>query len=254
VTLKPRRAPGRPGRAAPVLLDRPRGRLEATAAGGRNRVWFFDLDNTLHDAAHAIFGAIDGRMTAYLERHLGVGREQANELRLTYWRRYGATMLGLMRHHAVDPHHFLRQTHDFEVAALLRAERGLAQLFARLPGRKVLLTNAPGAYAEAVLRALGLHRRLLARYAIEQMRVHRVFRPKPSRGMLRHMLARERVPRGAAVLVEDSIANLRSARAAGFRTVLVTGHSTARRPRGSFVGLRLRSVRELPRARLRLRG
>ena len=25
-------------------------------AAGRGRVWFFDLDNTLHDASHAAFG------------------------------------------------------------------------------------------------------------------------------------------------------------------------------------------------------
>jgi putative hydrolase of the HAD superfamily len=216
-------------------------------------IWFFDLDNTLHDASHAMFGAIDRRMTDYVERHLQVDRERANQLRLTYWRRYGATLLGLMRHHAVDPHHFLRETHDFDVAALLRAERGLARLFARLPGRKVLLTNAPSAYAEAVLRALGLHRSVPARYAIEQMRVHRSFRPKPSRAMLRHMLARERVGRGRAVLVDDSDANLRAARAVGFGTVLVYGHGRSRPQRGGRVGLRLRSVLELPRARARLR-
>jgi len=230
-------------------------RRETARRRDRRIVWFFDLDNTLHDASHAIFATIDRRMTEYVGRHLQVDREQANHLRLTYWHRYGATMLGLMRHHAVDPHHFLRETHDFDVAGLLRAERGLARLFARLPGRKVLLTNAPGAYADDVLRALGLHRGVFARYAIEQMRVHRIFRPKPSRSMLRHMLARERVPVGNAVLVEDSAANLRSARAVGFRTVLVIGHnrSPSRLRRGSYVGLRVRSVLELPRARARLR-
>jgi putative hydrolase of the HAD superfamily len=226
-----------------------------TAPLRRPPVWFFDLDNTLHDASHAIFRAIDGRMTDFVQRYLEVDLEHANQLRLTYWRRYGATMLGLMRHHAVDPHHFLRETHDFDVAALLRAERGLARLLALLPGRKVLLTNAPGAYADEVLRALGLHRRVLARYAIEQMRVHRTFRPKPSRGMLRHMLARERVARGTAVLVDDSSANLRSASAVGFRTVLVIRNSRGRGypPRGSYVGLRVHSVLELPRAHSQLR-
>lgn len=231
------------------------GETDAARRPVRSLVWFFDLDNTLHDASHAIFGAIDGRMTDYVERHLQVDREQANQLRLTYWRRYGATMLGLMRHHAVDPHHFLRETHDFDIVSLLRAERGLTRLFAQLPGRKVLLTNAPGAYADTVLRALGLHRHLPARYAIERMRVHATFRPKPSRGMLRHMLARERVPRGTAVLVDDSPINLRAARASGFRTVLVRKRAGigARTARPGYAGLRLRSVRELPRARSRLR-
>lgn len=224
----------------------------------RRPVWFFDLDNTLHDASHAIFAAIDSRMTAYVEKHLAVGREQANQLRLTYWRRYGATMLGLMRHHAVDPHHFLRETHDFDVPQLLRAERGLVRLFARLPGRKVLLTNAPEAYAAAVLRELSLHRHVRVRYAIEHMRVHGTFRPKPSQSMLRHMLARERATRGSAILVEDSAINLKAARAAGFRTVLVRGRQAPGRKlhngRGPYVGLRVRSVLDLPRGRVRLRS
>ncbi len=97
-------------------------------------------------------------MTDYVERHLEVDRGEANRLRTLYWHRYGATLLGLVRHHAVDATHFLRETHDFDVAALVRAERGLTRLFARLPGRKVLLTNAPMAYASEVLRALAVHR------------------------------------------------------------------------------------------------
>jgi len=215
-------------------------------------VWFFDLDDTLHDASHAIVHQIDARMTDYVERHLRVDRAHANELRLTYWRRYGATLLGLIRHHAIDAHHFLRETHDFDVASLLRFERGLVQLFARLPGRKVLLTNAPSAYADSVLLGIGLHRHIGTRYAIESMRVHGTFRPKPSRAMLRHMLARERAARGVAILVEDNASNLKAARAAGFRTVLVGrgGRSSS----ASYVDLRVRSLRDLPRALARLRG
>jgi len=230
-------------------------RLQAVRAGDRNFVWFFDLDDTLHDASHAIFHAIDSRMTSYVERHLAVDRAEADRIRRHYWLRYGATLLGLVRHHGIDPHHFLRETHDFEVAGLLRAERGLGSLFARLPGRKVLLTNAPESYARAVVRALAIDRHLGARYTIETMRLHGTFRPKPSPSMLRHMLARERVPKGLAVLVEDSATNLRAARAAGFRTVLVTGRrrGPSRRPRTGYVGLRVGSVLEIPRARARLR-
>ncbi len=253
--LKSRRAPGRPKPAAPSSLDRVHVRREAARTRDRHPVWFFDLDNTLHDASHAIFRAIDSRMTSYVERHLQVDRAEADRLRRHYWLRYGATLLGLVRHHGVDAHHFLHETHDFEVDELLRAERGLGRLFARLPGRKVLLTNAPARYARAVVRALAIDRHLGARYTIETMRLHGTFRPKPSRSMLRHMLARERVQQGKAVLVEDSAANLRSARAVGFRTVLVTGHGRGpSRQAGSYIGLRVRSVLELPRARARLRG
>lgn len=220
-------------------------------------VWFFDLDDTLHESSHAIGPTIDRRMTDYVVRYLDLDEVAANQLRMTYWRRYGATLLGLMRNHAVDPHHFLRETHDFDFLGMLRAERGLARLFARLPGRKVLLTNAPDAYARGIVRQLALHRHLGARYAIEHMRVHGTFRPKPSQAMLRHMLAREKLAgRGnarRAVLVEDNIDNLKAARAVGFRTVLVTRHrATAPHRSTSYIDLRVASVLQLPRLMRRL--
>jgi putative hydrolase of the HAD superfamily len=216
------------------------------------RVWFFDLDDTLHEASHAIFAAIDSRMTDFVQRHLELTREQADQLRHDYWRRYGATMLGLARHHDVDPHRFLRETHDFRVEELMRIERGLARMVARLPGRKVLLSNAPGAYAGQVLRRLGLHRHIRVRYPIERLRLHGRFRPKPSIAMLRAVLAREglagRANAGRAVLVDDSAVNLKSARAAGFATVLRI-RPVARRTLagGAYIDARVRTVRQLAR-------
>jgi putative hydrolase of the HAD superfamily len=117
------------------------------------------------------------------------------------------------------------------------------------------------AYASEVLRALAVHRHFGSRYTIEKMRLHGTFRPKPSRAMLRAMLARERVPASQAVLVEDSSANLKAARAIGFRTVLMTGHGTrmaagsgcAPRRRVARAGLVIRSLHQLPQGLARLR-
>ncbi len=231
----------------------PRSRLPPPLPAPRreSRVWLFDLDNTLHDASHAIFGAIDRRMTAYVQAELGVGRDEADRLRRLYWQRYGATLIGLVRHHGIDPHRFLRETHDFDVAALMRAERGLARLFARLPGRKLLLTNAPLGYAGSVVRQLRLQRHIAAHYTIERMRVHGSYRPKPSRLMLRATLAREKIVPTSAVLVEDSALNLKAARALRLRTVLITRHGsrpTSRRSLGgSYIGLRIQSLHALAR-------
>ena len=82
-----------------------------------NRVWVFDLDNTLHNASPHIFPHINRAMTAYLQTHLGLDESGAGELRQQYWRRYGATLIGLMRNHATDPRDFLRATHEFPALA-----------------------------------------------------------------------------------------------------------------------------------------
>ena len=231
---------------------------------GRALVWFFDLDDTLHDASHAMFRAIDARMTDYVQRHLGVSRADADALRRSYWLRYGATLLGLIRHHGVDPHHFLRETHDFDVAPRLRAEPGLAGWARRLGGRKVLLTNSPLHYAGRVLHGIGLHREFDARYAIESMRVHGQFRPKPARSLFRAMLVREGLGAAGgarAVLVDDNLANLKAARSVGYATVLVTRPargappgSLRRLPGAGYLDARVRSVKQLPAWAARLRA
>ncbi|OXH85344.1 HAD family hydrolase, partial [Burkholderia multivorans] len=108
----------------------------------------FDLDNTLHHASHAIFPEINRAMTQYIVDTLQVERAEADRLRTGYTMRYGAALLGLTRHHPIDPHDFLRVVHTFaDLPAMLRAERGLARVVAALPGRKFVLTNAPERYA-----------------------------------------------------------------------------------------------------------
>lgn len=235
-----------------------RSRQVATAAPRARRVWLFDLDNTLHDASHAIFPHIDKAMTLAVRQTLGVDAEQANALRNKYWKRYGATAIGLARHHGVNLHHFLQRSHDFDVAALVRAERGLSAALRALPGRKVLITNAPLHYAKAVLRHLRLLKHFDSLWGIEEMRMHGEFRPKPSSALLRYVLAREGVPAARAVLVEDTLENLRSARAVGLRTVHVyhpgTPFSRVRFQRPAYVDLRVNSIRDLLLRRRPLRG
>jgi len=77
------------------------------------RVWIFDLDNTLHDAAARIFPSMHEQINAYLKRHFGVDDAGADAMRRSFWLRYGTTLKGLMRHHGTDPGHFLRETHRF---------------------------------------------------------------------------------------------------------------------------------------------
>ena len=229
------------------------------------RVWFFDLDNTLHDASHRIFGEMNRSMSEWLIANLAITQAEADHLRTDYWHRYGTTLLGLIRHHAVEPHAFLNETHAFVDdpmrGQLIRAERGLSELFRRLPGRKVLITNAPTVYTAKVLREIGLSRVVRKRYHIEQMRLLGRFRPKPSPSMFRMLLAKEKVHPAHAVLIEDSVLNLRGAKSIGMRGVYVRGYDLqAKRARASPLyrvikgsDLRVESVTELIRRQRFLR-
>ena len=233
-------------------------------------VWLFDLDNTLHDASHAIFPAISANMNTYIARVLGDGvnpasQEAVNAARIGYWKRYGATLLGMIRHHQVDAADFLRETHDIGVLRdLMRFERGLSRLLRRLPGRKILLTNAPTTYSTGVVRHLGLQRHFAHHIAIEDMHVHGRLRPKPSRLMLRRLLRRQGLGAHRCILVEDTLVNLKHAKQLGLRTAWVTQYLRYSDPIGKaplpkmvkrpgYVDVKVKSVFRLPAQLHRLR-
>ncbi len=223
-----------------------RSRVHRDSQSPAQRLWLFDLDNTLHDTSYQIFPHISQGMTRAVMQCLGVDEDQAQKIRTEYWKRYGATMIGLVKHHGVDADEFLRISHDFDVAPLMRAESGLNAKLARLPGRKVLVTNAPLHYARAVLKHLGILRHFDSLWAIEHLKLHGQYKPKPSSSMLRHIVACEGFTPNRAVLIEDTLANLRGARQAGLRTVHVFHEATPfahqRRARPAYVDLRINRV------------
>jgi len=204
------------------------------------RAWIFDLDNTLHNAVPHIFPHINRAMNAYLQAHLGLDEAAAGELRRHYWHRYGATLLGLMRHHATDPKHFLWHTHQFPaLERMLVPEPQLRATIRRLPGRKYVFSNSPVHYSRAVLRALSIADLFQDVFSIEQTR----YRPKPdSYGFLRLCRVNHLKPH-RCIMVEDSIENLRTASRLGMKTVWVS--RSARVP--DFVDVGVTNLMQLPR-------
>ena len=185
-----------------------------------SRVWLFDLDDTLHDASTASLPGLHVSFGQYIQQHLNMTQADSDALRRRYWQRYGATLLGLVKHHGVDAAHFLHHTHL--LPGLEAAVRGHAQDIAalrRLRGRKFILTNAPRAYAERVIAVLGIGRCFDGLISIEDMHMFGELRPKPDARMLRTLLARLRVPATRCVLVEDTLQHQKSARRVGMTTV-----------------------------------
>jgi putative hydrolase of the HAD superfamily len=205
-----------------------------------SRAWIFDLDNTLHNARPHIFPHINQAMNAYLQTHLGLDAAAAGELRRSYWTRYGATLLGLMRHHDTDPRHFLWHTHQLSALdRMLVHEPQLRATLTRLPGRKFIFSNAPVHYSRAVLRALAIGDLFDDVFSIERAR----YRPKPdSYGFLRLCRAHRLRPQ-RCIMVEDTLENLRTASRLGMRTVWVT--RAVRAP--GYVDLAVASLMQLPR-------
>ena len=184
------------------------------------RDWIFDLDNCLYPASTGLFSLIDERMGAYIERLLGVDADEARRVQKMHFHGSGTTLAGLMKHHQVDPHHFMGEVHDIPLDRIARDDRLVAAL-TRLPGRKFVHTNGNAEYAWKVLDRLG------AAAVIDHL--HDIFAadltPKPELHGYRKLLDQFGIQPDRAVMVEDMVRNLGPAKQLGMTTVWVDNGS-----------------------------
>ncbi|ABF54532.1 Pyrimidine 5-nucleotidase [Sphingopyxis alaskensis RB2256] len=176
--------------------------------------WIFDLDNTLYPPSAKLFDLIDERMGAFIMRLLGVDAIEARRVQKRYFHDHGTTMAGLMRHHGVDPEEFLRDVHAIDLDRLTPDPRLRAGL-ERLPGRRLVFTNADADYAARVLEARGIADLF---DGICDIRITR-YTPKPEATAYDVMVAHLGVDPVRSLFVEDMARNLTPAKALGMTTV-----------------------------------
>ncbi len=180
------------------------------------KTWVFDLDNTLYPPSADLFGQMDGRFSAYVERLTGLDRPSALRLCREYWDTYGSTLTGLMEHHDVDPHDFLADVHDIDISHLTEDE-ALTKSIKALKGRRIVFTNGSQNHAKRVLAARGLTRQFDAVYGVE----HADFKPKPLQDAFTSVFTKDGVVANQAAMFEDEARNLAVPHAMGMRTVHV---------------------------------
>lgn len=178
--------------------------------------WVFDLDNTLYPPSADLFGQMDKRFSAYVANLTGLASADALALCHQYWSTYGSTLMGLIEHHDVDPHHFLADVHDIDISHLSPCDHLIAGL-QTLPGRKIVYTNGSNHHAKRVLAARGLTRLFDAVYGIE----HADFSPKPTEAAFTKVFAKDGINPKASAMFEDEVRNLAVPHAMGMRTVHV---------------------------------
>jgi putative hydrolase of the HAD superfamily len=182
--------------------------------------WIFDLDNTLYPASASLFPQIDRKMGRYIQQLLGVGADEARAVQKGFFHSHGMTLPGLMEVHGVDPHHFLDYVHDVDVD-VVQPRPDLSEMIGRLPGKKLVFTNADAPYAARVLERLGLAGRFDGLCDIHALG----YVPKPQPGAYSHLCAAHGVDPARAVFVEDMARNLVPAKAMGMTTVWVDNGS-----------------------------
>lgn len=193
----------------------------------RTRLWLFDMDDTLFDASAGMFASIHRKMESFIAEKLNLPIDEAAKLQNDYWKMYGATFLGLEKHKAIAPDEFFDATHRFCLAPFVKTHRGsesLRGLIAKLPGKKVVITNGPAIYAQGVLAQMKLTDVFDAVISANAMRRLGAWRCKPDKTLLLSVCAQMGVSPEQTTIVEDSPSNLKAAKSLGMMTVWCDGY------------------------------
>jgi len=178
--------------------------------------WLFDLDNTLYAPECGFGPQVEARVTDFVETLTGLPRDEAYALQKRYLDEHGLTLRGLMLHHDVDPVAFNALFHDLALETLAE-DPALAAAIARLPGRRLIFTNADDVHAERVTARLGLAGLFDDVFHIASAD----FLPKPERATFARLIAAHAIRPAATAFFDDRAVNLAPAAELGMTTVLV---------------------------------
>jgi putative hydrolase of the HAD superfamily len=178
--------------------------------------WVFDLDNTLYPHHVNLWQQVDGRIRDFVSNFLKVPPEQAFKIQKDYYKRYGTTMRGMMTEHGVRADDYLTYVHEIDHSPLEpNPEMGAA--IAKLPGRKLILTNGSTDHAGKVLERLGIAGQFEAVFDI----IAAELEPKPAPQTYDKFLKLYGVNPAKAAMFEDLSRNLVVPHQLGMTTVLV---------------------------------
>jgi putative hydrolase of the HAD superfamily len=183
------------------------------------RVWVFDLDNTLYPASSNLFAQVDQRMTQFIGEHLKLDPVAAHQLQKHYYRTYGTTLRGLMQEHGMSADLFLAYVHEIDVTPVAPSE-ALDRALGQLVGRKVIYTNGSEKHAANVTGRLGISHHFEGVFDIKSSDYLPKPEPEPYRMMMRHFAIQPE----RAIMIEDLPRNLLPAHEAGMTTLLVLGN------------------------------
>ena len=188
----------------------------ASPGFARIETWVFDLDNTLYPLDTGLGVDISGRITDYVQRLTGLPRCEAAALQRRYLEEHGLTLRGLMLHHGVDPDAYHAMFDDLPLEVLTRDETLIAGL-RRLPGRRLIFTNADEGHSRRVLARIGLSDLFEGVFHIASAD----FAPKPHPDAFARLIATHDIRPATACFFDDRAVNLAPAAALGMTTVLV---------------------------------
>ncbi len=179
-----------------------------------------DLDGTLYSSKVGLEFQIKPRMVGQAQIELGLSERDARDLLRRYREAYGASVVGLKKHHEIDPEQFLTSVFSGLDVDGLTPYDGLIEELPRLADQipLYLLTNSSASHVAALLRLLGLEPCFRKAFSVSAAGYIR----KPDPRAYETLLENTGIPPDRVLVFDDSWPNLHAAHKLKMWTVLVS--------------------------------
>lgn len=184
------------------------------------KAFALDMDGTLYDHLQHVIPSLWKAHESYIALHVPALRDKP--LKETFWsyvKKHGSPHGGMEAEHGVNPHHYLKHIHNFDLSPQKPDPEVTAGL-ARLHGEKIVFTNAPADFAHRLTAQIGVKQHLHGIFAIEDMGLI----SKPAEEAYYAFFAKHSHLKPAEVcMVEDTADNLVVPHRLGMKTVHLHG-------------------------------
>ena len=180
-------------------------------------LWVFDNDGTLYRD----FGAnrqFQTLFNKYISDERGIGETEIKRLKTKYATDF--SLVAVVKEFGVNFAEVVRQTYlqiDLEACDVPESDGQKDEVLAKLPGKKVIFTNNPSAYARLVLGRMGLIKHFSDVIGMEEVG----FSLKPEAHAYRYVEA-QHPGYSRIIFCDDRKENLDPAKTLGWETVLAT--------------------------------
>ena len=178
--------------------------------------WIFDLDNTLYSADSGIFQQVHVLMGKFVSEYLNIDIKEAKKIQRKYYKKHGTTLRGMMDNHGVDPDKFLNEVHKLNYS-IVSPNKQLNKELTKLPGKKIVFTNANKQHANNILVRLELTGMFDEIFDIKMAD----YIPKPEIKPYKDIINKFDINPTNAIMFDDIAKNLVPAKNLGFTSVWI---------------------------------
>ncbi len=178
----------------------------------------FDVDNTLYPKNIGLFNVVDKKINQYLKDIVGIPETDVNKVRKDYLEKYGTTLNGLIKHHNINPVHYLEYVHNVDLENYIKVNHRLKNFLKKSKYRNIIFSNAYLPYIKKILKLMEIEEYFEDIFDITKLN----YTPKPLlEAYLSIINAKALIPE-KTFFIDDSSKNLLSAKKIGFKTCYIS--------------------------------